>query len=322
MTLKKWILTTVFICSLLNASVLSQPASAGSTQENRILIPVTVAAQNSILVTALPQESFSISVNKAPQQILSFSRLDQAASIAVLFDLSGSVFGRLGDKYSILKEALAYFIQCSHPSNEYALYTFDRQVTQEMNWSQDRTQLLSRINGIDIKKSIGRTVFYDACVEALQSLKQRNTQRRVAFILSDASDNNSNHRLEQVKRLSHETQTTIYFVNVGILKLPGMMNSGAGGTLDLQAQGVSEELAKESGGVAFFPRGRNELFDSIQRTAKYIRCTYLLGVNPLELKKESKPNKLQIKVAVPPNAPHEIKDLTVLHPQFYIAPNK
>lgn len=322
MTLKKWILTTVFICSLLNAAVLSQTATAGSTQENRILIPVTVVAQNSILVTALPQESFSISVNKAPQQILSFSKPDQAASIALLFDLSGSIFGRLGDKYSVLKEALAYFIQCSHPSNEYALYTFDRRVTQEMNWSQDRTQLFSRVDGIDIKKSIGRTVFYDACVEALQSLKLRNTQRRVVFILSDAADNESKHRLEQVKRLSYETQTAIYFVNVGILRLNGMMNNDAGGTLDLQSQGVSEELAKDSGGVTLFPRGRNELFDSIQRVAKYIRCTYLIGINPSELKKESKQNKLQIKVAVPPTAPPEIKDLTVLHPQFYITSNK
>ncbi len=320
MILKKCFLAAVFVLSVCITSALSQTVHPTSASDSQVFVPVTVLTENNLLVTALPQESFSILTNKSPRPILSFRRPDQAASVAILLDVSNSIVVRLAEDFPLLQESLALFVQSNNPANEYSLYTFGRQITQMVPWTRDRAELLSKAKELEIKKPDLKTVFFDACVTALRALKERKSERRILFILSDGGDNVSAQRYQEVKKLSYETLTTIYFINLGEYKPTKYLGHTSG--LDFVSQDQAREMTSTSGGVVFAPHNKIQLLDSMQRIIKFIRCTYLLGVNDVGLFREGQQNKLRVEVTIPSNAPKEIKNLKIYYPQLYIAPGK
>jgi Ca-activated chloride channel homolog len=218
----------------------------------------------------------------------------------------------------MVKESLNSFLQSANNSNEYALYTFSRNVKLENNWTQDKSELTSSINNIDINKFVGVTKLYDACFDALQSLQSRKNQKRAVFLISDGGDNDSKHGFEDVKKLSNETLIPFYFVNVGVMKV-GNIGSETGSLLDMQGQQISEEFAIVTGGITRFPLNQNQLIDDFTRIANYIRHQYMVGVSIASINKDGKKHKLQVQIPLTPDAPKEYKGLKIHYPQFYIS---
>src|SRR5438093_1773066 len=93
---------------------------------NTDLVTVSVSVTNADgqAVPGLDKSAFTVFDNKSPQNISFFSDEDAPASIAVVFDTSGSMSG---NKIAKAKEALADFIQTSHDRDEYFLIDFNSQ---------------------------------------------------------------------------------------------------------------------------------------------------------------------------------------------------
>ena len=324
----KKIAVTVFLCLVIalicfeavnaQTGIPLQPASTSSPGIEEINLPITVLTEKGNVVTELPQERFSVLLDNSPQPITSFSNQDKPASIAILIDLSGSVREKFANKFDIIKTSLGTFIQASNPSNEYAIYTFSRGAQLEMDWTENNSVVLNKINQINVEKKVGVTSLFDACIDAIQSLRGRKNRKRIVLVISDGIDNNSKYKDSDVKKLSHEILAPIFFVNVGAMRT-GSIPKIAGGTLDLQAQATSENIASASGGVGFLPNTQSELSDSFKRIVNYIRHQYLIEINPTSNSQDGKKHRLQIRISLPPDAPKEMKNLKLLYSQFYIA---
>ena len=82
---------------------------------------VTITDRDGRAIVGLHREDFRIFDDKVEQKISFFSEEDTPVSVAIVFDTSKSMSGRAIER---AKEALARFIQTSHPQDEFFLIGF------------------------------------------------------------------------------------------------------------------------------------------------------------------------------------------------------
>lgn len=292
-----------------------QDSSPQAEKAGGLLLPVTVLGRDYKLAGDLPQNWFTVFIDKVPQQITTFINQDVPASVLVLLDVSGSMREQFKGRSELPGSSLKQFAQTLHPSSEYALDTFASDIQPIVDWTSDFTSLEKGMSVFDTVKLKSDVRLYDACYSGVGKIITRKKQKRVIVVITDSPDSKSEHDYDDLRKLLSEHQTPLYFIHTGALA----SISGFQSAIELQGQAIAEDLAKLSGGVTFFPRTLAELQDSFKRTAVSIRYQHLIGLVPTGISNDGKLHKLQVKVSPPPDANKGSKGLTVHHSEFYLA---
>src|SRR5262249_55329536 len=86
-----------------------------------VSLPVTVTDAYNRLVTGLDRQHFEVYEDKVKQEISFFSDDDSPVNLGIVFDVSGSMKGKIDRA----KEALKAFIQTSHSDDDFFLVAFN-----------------------------------------------------------------------------------------------------------------------------------------------------------------------------------------------------
>ncbi len=268
------------------------PAAAEKDNGNRITIStelvsltVTVTDKQGRYVAGLDRSAFTVYEDDVRQEISFFNDRDAPASVGVVFDVSGSM---RGEKINHAREALARFIQTSHPEDEYSLISFNGSAQLLLDRTRDSEALLARFSGINPS---GSTALYDAAVLGLEALAHSRYAKRALIVISDGEDNKSRATLNQVKRKSLESGVTIYTVLIG----PLLPRSSGGAVMD--------ELASASGGKSFFPGNAEAMNEDFERIALELRRQYSIGYTPTNVTSDSRWRRLKVIVTPPAGSP-------------------
>ena len=92
------------------------------TTVDLVLIPVVVTDKQDRLITGLEKDHFKLFEDKVEQVITHFVTEDAPASIALVFDSSGS----MGPKLQKSRAAVAAFLKDANPEDEFALIAVQR----------------------------------------------------------------------------------------------------------------------------------------------------------------------------------------------------
>jgi Ca-activated chloride channel family protein len=266
-----------------------------------VTLTVTVTDPYNRLVTGLDRQNFEIFEDKVKQDIEYFSDEDAPVNVGLLFDVSGSMKGKL----SRAREALNAFIQTSHDDDDFFLIGFNQRASLLAEFT-DGTSLMNKLQLIDAR---GQTALYDAAFLGVEKVKQGRHAKRAILLISDGQDNSSRYTYGELRKLLKEANVQIYCI--GIIELGG----GAGGSLDLQGQSILEEIAQVTGGKAFFPRSAAELEDATTRIALELRYQYSIGYTPTNVQRDGKWRKIKVSV----NPPRGLGHLTVRAKEGYYA---
>ncbi len=266
-----------------------------------VTLSVTVTDPYSRLVTGLDRQHFEVFEDKVKQSIEFFRDEDVPVSVGIIFDVSGSMKGKLDRA----REALKAFIQTSHDQDDFFLVGFNQRANLIAEFT-DGDSLINKLMLIDPK---GQTALYDAAVLAIEKVKQGRHQKRAILLISDGQDNASRYTYGELRKMLKEANVQIY--SIGIVEMGG----GAGGSLDLQGQGILEEVSQTTGGKAFFPRSAAELEDATTRIALELRHQYSIGYLPTNEKRDGKWRKISVKV----NPPRGLPRLNVRSKEGYYA---
>ncbi|HEX9543708.1 MAG TPA: VWA domain-containing protein, partial [Pyrinomonadaceae bacterium] len=213
-----------------------------------VTLSVSVTNAEGQAIPGLEKSAFTVFDNKSPQTISFFSDDDAPASIAIVFDTSGSMSGR---KIARAKEALADFIQTGHDRDEYFLIDFDSQARLLLDRTRDGDALLRKLT---YAEPHGNTALYDAVYLGIERLMRGAYQKRAIILISDGEDNDSRYSFNELRRSLRESDVTIYAIGVSTNFLPRK-----GG---LNGRETLEELASVSGGKAFFPNSASEMIEA------------------------------------------------------------
>lgn len=289
----------------------SQLGDPGS-QDDRVKIAtdlvsltVTVTDGYNRLVTGLDKQHFEVFEDKVKQDISFFSDDDAPVSLGIVFDVSGSMKGKLDRA----RDALRAFIQTSHNDDDFFLVGFNHRANLLAEFTDGDT-LANKLHLVDPR---GQTALYDASYLGVEKVKQGRHNRHALLLISDGQDNSSRYTYGELRKLLKEAGVQIYCI--GIVEMGG----GAGGTLDMQGQAILEEISQVTGGKAFFPRSAAELEDATTRIALELRHQYSIGYNPTNVKRDGQWHKIKVNV----KGPRGLTNLRVQHKEgYYAVPTK
>ncbi len=266
-----------------------------------VSLTVTVTDPYNRLVTGLDKQHFEIFEDKVKQEIRFFNDTDSPVSLGIIFDVSGSMKGKLDRA----RDALRAFIQTSHTDDDFFLVGFNNRANLLSEFSDGET-LANKLTLVDAR---GQTALYDAAYLGIEKVKQGRHNRHAILMISDGQDNSSRYTYGELRKLLKEAGVQIYCI--GIVEMGG----GAGGTLDMQGQAILEEIAQVTGGKAFFPRSAAELEDATTRIALELRHQYSIGYEPTNVKRDGQWHKIKVSV----KAPRGLSNLKVQHKEGYYA---
>ena len=217
-------------------------------------------------VDTLSKDAFHVYEDGVPQTILGFSHEDTPVSIGILIDSSGSMY----DKKDATTTAALDLVRLSNPQDEAFLVDFSSEAYIDQDFTSSVDKLQQALTAYF--KPSGGTALYDAVVASADYLSKNGKRpKQVVLIITDGEDNASSASLEQtIRRVQELDGPAIYCV--GILFGEDVSRREA-----RHARDVLQELADQTGGVAYFPHSLKEVDGLARQVAEDIRSQYTLS---------------------------------------------
>src|SRR5882724_741010 len=247
-----------------------------------VTVRATVMDAKGNNVPGLEKSAFTIQDNDSLQKITAFSDEDTPISVAVVFDISGSMSE---GKTAQAKQALAGFIQTSQPLDEFFLVSFDSQAHLLLARSRDGDAVLHKFTYF---QTGGNTALYDALYLGLEKVTHGTFPRRAILLITDGEDNNSRYTFKEVRRRLQESDVSIY--SIGIRE--GLLRTSAAVAAEMDLR----NLATISGGETFFPRNSLQMDEAFERIALELRHQYSIGYRPENFVPDGKWHRLKVRV--------------------------
>ncbi|HKV37861.1 MAG TPA: VWA domain-containing protein [Blastocatellia bacterium] len=254
---------------------------------NSDLVSITVTVTDSYgrFVTGLSKDNFEVYDDKVKQPISHFSDEDAPVSLGIVYDVSGSMKERIQRSMKALKR----FVETSHDDDDFFLLAFNNRANLVQDFTVSADKVLGHLMFVQPK---GSTALYDAAYLAVEKIKQGLHPKKALLIISDGQDNNSRYTYNELRKRVKESDVQIYAIGI---------TDPASDSLAGFGRSVLEEIARMTGGRAFFPNAYNEpeLVEICTRIALELRHQYAIGFYPTDLGSSAKWHKVQIKVKPP-----------------------
>ena len=235
------------------------------------LVSLSVTAtEGTRYVTDLEEQEFEVYEDGAKQAITFFSRAQQPVALAILLDTSASMEERL----PIAQQAAIGFVRRMGREDVMEVIDFDSQVRVLQPFTNDMNQLEAAIRQTAVN---GSTSLYNAIYISLKELKKVRAQsaeeirRQAIVVLSDGDDTSSLVEYEEVLDLAKRSETAIYAI--GLRQGP---TAGARREFK-EAEFVLNQLARDTGGRAFFPSAVHELAKIYEQISQELASQYTIG---------------------------------------------
>jgi Ca-activated chloride channel homolog len=192
-------------------------------------------------------------------------------SIAVLFDVSGSMEGRLVSA----REAATHVLSWLDASrDEAAIFTFDTQLDQRTPFTTGLKTLPQSVTGV---VPFGATSLHDAIAQTAQRVAEREGTRRGVVVLTDGADNASRMKPEEVSALASSIDVPVYiFGIVGSIDNP--LEDISTTSVERSAfMGPLADLAAWTGGHVFVASTPGQRSISARQIIDELRHQYLIA---------------------------------------------
>jgi Ca-activated chloride channel family protein len=265
----------VFVLIAAFSIALSRASQSDNRRDNyainitarEVVLHVTVTDHRGNFVFGLGPDNFQVYEDGVAQKIAYFVHEDIPVTVGLVVDNSGSM--RAKRNYVIAgAEALA---RSSNSRDEIFVVNFNENVSfglpGNLPFTDNTAQLETALSG---SAPSGQTALYDAIAAALAHLKVGTRDKKVLVVISDGGDNASKTTGAAVKAAAAHADALIYTI----------------GIFDEQDRDQNpralKQLAKESGGEAFFPSQLKEIVPICERIAREIRSQYTIAYVPAD----------------------------------------
>ena len=251
-----------------------------SVNVSSVVLHATVQNRKGAPVSGLGKDDFQVFEDGALQQIEFYSHEDIPVTVGLVLDNSGS----MGPKRDVVIAAAMAFARSSNPQDQMFVVNFNEHVSfalpDNTRFTDQPAQLQAALARF---KTDGETALYDALAAALEHLKKGNRDKKVLIVVSDGGDNASKHKLSQILTMAGQSDAIIYTIGIYTDEDPD------------QNPGALRQLAKATGGEAFFPQTIPDVVPICERIAHDIREQYTLAYSPANLKQDGGYRVIQVK---------------------------
>ncbi len=236
-----------------------------------VSVNATVRDRRGRPVRGLTKNDFEVVDAGAPQPIVEFRDDLAGVSIALLFDVSGSMEGRLGDA----REAAMHLLSWLDPvADETAVFTFDTRLDEAAPFTTGLRQLPARLSSIT---PFGATSLHDAIATTAERFDERGPRRRAVVVLTDGNDTASRLTPGEVSGIASAIDVPVYILGI----VPGVDNpfaEGAAGSRAGSERWVAlRDLAHWTGGNLFFASTLSARSSVARQLIEELRYQYFIA---------------------------------------------
>jgi len=301
------------ICSALLGLILTagmcfageRSTSQFRTNSDIVLINATVLDRQNRPVRGLTRDQFRLFDEKAEESIAYFSEEEVPVSVAVLFDVSGSMQGKLAD----MRLALASVLQSANVQDEFSLITFADRPRVVVGWTRRPEEIQ---NDVLLSAAHGETSLLDALQITLNYLKKATNSRKAIVIFSDGGDNHSRFTEREAMRDVQEAGAELY-----ALDSTDWLISPPHSPEEISGPDLLERLCDRAGGRYFQADGKRDWTVAAERISRELRSQYLIGYVPSTTGDDGRFHHVRLQLNQPSGAPK----LYLFFRRGYRAPN-
>jgi Ca-activated chloride channel family protein len=273
--MKPWRLTRTTVAALVLSSALAsaQAPAIPSFKASVDLVRITavVRDQKGRLVRDLTVRDFEILEGTASRAITDFRNDLAGVSVALLFDISGSMESRLVDARESAVHVLSWL---TDGQDEAAIFTFD---TELLEISPFTTGLKALPAAMASVVPFGQTKLRDAIAQAAERVGGREGRRRALVVLTDGRDTSSRLTPAEVSSIARAIEVPVYIIGV----VPSIDNpSTEAGTPSADKPwqaGALDDLATQTGGQAFKVSAPGQRSLAARQIVDELRHQYLIA---------------------------------------------
>jgi Ca-activated chloride channel family protein len=273
-------LSTIVLATALAGDLASSIASAHQTRPPvatfkssiaLVRVSAVVRDHKGRFVQDLTARDFEILDGGQPRRITDFRRDFSGVSVAVLFDVSGSMEARLADA----REAAEHLLTWLEPErDEAAIFTFDTRL-------EERTPFTIGLNALPPSMSsvvpFGATSLHDAIAQTAERVGAREGRRRAVVVLTDGSDNASRMKPADVSAIASAIDVPVYvFGIVASIDNPSA-DTRTSTTARSPLSGPLADLASWTGGHVFVASSPAQRSVAARQIVDELRHQYLLA---------------------------------------------
>jgi Ca-activated chloride channel family protein len=228
-----------------------------------VALDVVVTDRRGRLVPGLKQEDFRVLELGVPQKLSFFTASRTPVTIVVLLDSSASVRSNMRS----VQKAANRFIEKLARDDRALIGFFHERVVFGPRFTDDMNEHSAMINQMRPQRS---THLYDALVESFEALEPV-PNRKALLVFSDGADQGSRSSMQGVLEAARQSDASVYAVGlVGWSADDGMHTN----------QAVLEQIARFTGGRAFFPGNDKEMEKAFDRIRTELHHQYRMGYVP------------------------------------------
>jgi Ca-activated chloride channel family protein len=249
----------VLSCAVLLAAALLQ--AVGSQQTLRVdvdLVNVVLTVQDSSgrFVTDLKESDFRVYEDGVEQKVAVFEKEDVGSAVGLLLDNSLSMV----DILPTMKTGILDFAEHTKSLEELFVMTFGTRVRTLHDVREPLPQLQNSLKTLGVQ---GTSVLFDALIEGLQKVAERESERKALLIFTDGIDTASKAGFKDVLLEAQKAGALLYFLPIG--------------SRILIDENTIDSLARETGGRVVYLRRSDPIRPAIESIRQELARQYYIG---------------------------------------------
>ena len=240
-----------------------------------VQVTAIVTGDDGRFVSGLHQEDFIVYEDDKPQPITNFASQNIPLEMVTAMDVSAS----MQDALPAVKQHAKRFLSGLRATDQVTLLAFNESAYTLAKRSTDQE---ARARAIDLMDPWGGTALYDTIIKAIDLLG-RQSGRRSIVLFSDGDDQSSRAPLEAAIRKAEGSDATIYAIGQGrAVRSP-------------ELQKLMKQLARVSGGRAFFTEDTDRLNTIFEEILEDLRNQYLLSYSAPSSQRDGQWHEIRVK---------------------------
>ncbi len=241
-----------------------------------VTVTATVRDRKGRLVQGLGITDFEVLDKGVRRPITGFRAEQTPVSIAILFDISGSM--RVSDRMTAARFAAYHVLSwLTDGRDEAALFTFDSRLHEVAPFTVDTRVLQGALGEVD---PFGATSLHDAIAEAARRVATRSLGRRAVVVITDGIDTASGLTPGEVSGIASSIDVPVYIMAT-VLPIDHVGREGALPRREVPTvDGTVQNLAEWTGGAMFYVSTPSDTSNVSRLVLDELRMQYVIAFEP------------------------------------------
>ena len=288
------------------------PDSATFRVDSQVVnVDVAVLDDKGHFIPNIPRGNFRVLEDNVPQQLTNFAMGEAPETICMVIEFSNKFQSIYGAAWFQTLTAAYGFAETLKKDDYVAVMAYDMRPEILSDFTNDRGKTQEALARLRIA-GFSEANLFDALADAEERMKDIEG-RKAILLISSGIDTFSKLTFDKTRKILQNDAVPIYAI--GLLQTAREM-ADAGGRLGsiarldfLQADNQMKTFAKETGGMAFFPRFYGEFPAIYNEISQSLRNQYSIAYNPSNNKKDGTFRKIKIELVNPAtNEPLRVTD--------------